>query len=190
MTFRSIAPFLALAVAAPAQAADTWEIDKGHSAVIFSAKHFNAGYTYGRFDDFKGSFTIDKANPANNKVHIEVMTASVNSGIPKRDDHLRNTDFFNAAQFPTIVFDSTKVVAKDADTVTVTGNLAMHGVTKAVTFDVDFTGEGDDPWGSRRMGAHAAFSLKRNDWGVSGLKDAVGDEIRLIVSLEGSRPKS
>lgn len=190
MTFRSLTPFAALALATPALAAETYEIDKGHSAVVFSAKHFNAGYTYGRFDDFKGSFTVDKSNHANDKVHIEVMATSVNSGVAKRDDHLRNTDFFNAAQFPTIVFDSTKAVPKDADTITVTGNLTMHGVTKPVTFDVDWTGEGDDPWGSHRMGAHATFSLKRNDWGVSGLKDAVGEEIRLIVSLEGSRPKS
>ncbi len=187
MTFRSLFPLSLIAVAAPALAAETYEIDAGHSAVVFSAKHFDVGYTYGRFDSFSGSFTVDKANHVNDKVHIEVATTSVNSGVPKRDDHLRNVDFFNSAQFPTITFDSTKVVVKDADTITVTGNLSMHGVTKPVTFDVDWTGEGDDPWGGHRMGAHATFSLPRSDWGISGLKDAVGSDIRMIVSLEGTR---
>ncbi len=177
--------FAPVAVAAP----ESYTVDASHSALVFSAKHFNAGYTYGRFNDFSGQFTVDKANPAATKVKLEIKAASIDTGNGKRDDHLRNTDVFNAAQFPTIVFESTKVAAKDADTITVTGNLAMHGVTKPVTFDIDWTGEGDDPWGNHRIGAHGTLSIKRSDWGVVGLKDAVGDEVRLILSIEGQRPK-
>lgn len=185
----ALAIALAALVPSTALAAETYTIDAAHSALIFAAKHFGAGYTYGHFNDFSGTFTVDKANPAATKVHLEIKAPSIDTENAKRDDHLRSPDFFNAAQFPTLTFDATKVVAKDADTVVVAGNLTMHGTTKAVAFDFDWTGEGDDPWGNHRMGGRGTLKIKRSDWGVVGLKDAVGDEVELTIAIEGTRPK-
>lgn len=168
------------------RAAETFQVDAVHSSVIYRVKHMNASYAYGRFNDFSGSFTIDAADATKCAFDLAVKTAGIDSGNEKRDQHLKSPDFLNAKQFPTITFKSEKVELKSKDTFLVTGNLTLHGTTKPVTIEVVTTGAATGPRGGKVAGIEATFTIKRSDFGMKNMIPMVGDEIRLIASLEGN----
>ena len=170
------------AVAAP----ESYEVDKGHSALLFRIKHVDVGYTYGRFNDFSGSLVVDDANLSAAKVEITAKLDSVDSNDAKRDQHLKSPDFFNVAQFPSMTFKSTSVT-KDGSAYAVNGNFTLHRVTKALTLTMQKTGEGDDPWGNHRIGFEGQFSFKRADFGMDKMPMAVGDAVWVTVAVEGIR---
>ncbi|MEQ1501133.1 MAG: YceI family protein [Myxococcota bacterium] len=183
--------FLALSgllVSIPAVAADTYDIDPVHSTVLFSALHFNASHFYGRFDNTTGVVVIDEANPAASKIEVITKVDSISTWDQKRNDHLKSPDFFNAAQFPTIKFVS-KSFKKTATGWAVTGDFTLHGVTKPLTVEFTKVGEGDDPWGGHRAGWEGQFSIKRSDYGMTFMNPGIGDDVKLIVSLEGVKKK-
>ena len=181
---RTLAFAGALALALPANAADTWTIDAAHSHVMFRIKHFDASWQYGRFNDPTGTLVWDEADPSKSTLTMSVKTTDVDTHNQKRDDHLRGPDFFDAAQFPELSFKSKKIVKKAGSTYTITGDLTVHGVTKEVTTDFEHVGVGQDPWGGTRTGAEAVFNIKRSDFGMNGMIPAVGDDVRLIISFE------
>jgi len=184
------APLLVLigiAVAAPASAAGTYQLDPVHTSITFKVKHLNVTFVYGRFNEVAGTLVFDDADPANSSIHVQVKTASVDTFNAKRDDHLRSPDFFDAAAHPVIEFKSTAVKKVDPETYSVQGNLTLHGVTRPVTVAAILTGAGKDPWGSERIGFETAFMIKRTDFGMTSNLQAAGDEVRLTVSVEGIR---
>lgn len=182
--------FLALGTSAPAvadptpsPAAVTYGVDLGHSNIMFKCKHLGVAYQWGRFDEFTGSFTLD-ADSSKSKVEITVDAASVNSKDEKRDQHLRSADFFDAKQFPEMTFVSTKVVAKEGDVFTITGDLTLHGVKKSITFDVTKVGEAATRMGDR-AGFEGSFVIDRMDYGVSAYGEMLGHEVTMTFAIEG-----
>lgn len=169
------------AVAAP------YDIDDGHSMVLFKASHLGISHTYGRFNDISGSFEWDSASPTSASLSITVKAESIDTDHDKRDQHLRNPDFFNAAQFPVITFVSSSVAEKGSGVYAVTGTLTLHGVSREVTVDLEKVGEGTDPWGGYRAGFHTTFTIDRTDYGMTYMTDGVPSDVTLIVSLEGIR---
>ena len=170
-----------------AYAADTYEVDTVHSMIIFRAKHNSVSYNYGRFNEFTGAITIDETDVSKSTVEFEVKAASVDTGNEKRDQHLRSSDFFSAKQFPVITFKSTKVSAKEGeeDVLEVTGDLALHGVKKSVTVDVEITGRGEGRQGESLIGFESTtFTIKRSEFGMTYGMGPVSDDIRLTVSIE------
>lgn len=186
LTLAGASLFGVAAQSQPVRAADTYKVDAVHSSVLYRVKHMNASYAYGRFNDFSGSFTIDSADPTKCAFDLVVKTAAIDSGNEKRDQHLKSPDFLNAKQFPTIAFKSEKVEAKGKDSYLVTGNLTLHGTTKPVTIEVETTGTATGPRGGKVAGIEATFTIKRSDFGMKNMIPMVGDEIRLIASLEGN----
>jgi polyisoprenoid-binding protein YceI len=191
---RSLLPALAallgiagLATVPASAAPQTWQIDPSHSSVLFRIKHLDIGYVYGRFDEFSGAVTVDDENLANAAVKVEIKATSVNTGVAKRDDHLRSPDFFAVAQFPTITFESTAVKAAGEKAYEVTGNLTLHGVTKAVSAKIVKTGEGKDPWGNQRIGYEGTLELRRADFGMDKMLEAAGNDVRLYLAFEATR---
>ena len=174
----------AMSFGSSAFAADTYNLDPAHSNAIFRIKHLNSSWFYGRFDDVQGTLVLDDADMSKWSINITVKTDSVDTHNEKRDTHLKSPDFFNAAQYPTMTFKSKTIAVKSAGVWTVTGDLTMHGTTKTVTVDLERVGTGKDPWGGTRTGAETTFTLKRSEYGVSGLPDGLGDEVRVIVSVE------
>lgn len=173
-------------IPAGARATGPFAVDPGHSAVIFKALHFGAGYTYGRFRKLSGSIEMDEKKPQNSKVSIEIDAGSVYTGDKKRDAHLKGPDFLNTKQYPKIVFKSARV-KKTRGGATVTGQLSLHGVTRGVTVKMRIVGKGKDPWGNSRVGFEGTFSVKLKDYKIKGMAGAVGDRIDLIVAVEGMR---
>jgi polyisoprenoid-binding protein YceI len=167
-----------------ARAAETYKADTVHSSVVFRVKHANTAYFWGRFNDISGAFTLDSANPAQVKLDFQVKADSVDTGQPKRDQHLKGPDVFNVVQFPTLSFTSKSVQAAGSG-YEVQGDLTLHGVTKPVTVKVTPTGTGKGPTGAAIAGIEATFTVRQSEFGITKLAPAIGDDVWVNVSVEG-----
>lgn len=191
MKFRVLlAIAVAAALAAHSAQADEFEFDDkaGHAQVYFGIDHLQLSYTFGRFNELKGSYTLD-ADPAKCKFQISINAASIDTGNAGRDGHLKSPDFFNVGEFPLITFESTKVATKqdgDKTIYEVTGNLTMHGVTKEVTLPFVKLGE-KDTGRDFRSGIFCETTLKRTEFGISNGVPMVGDDVEIKISIEGIR---
>lgn len=171
-----------------ANAEDTYEITAGSSYVTFEVLHFKVTNAQGRFNAFTGSVAVDGDDASSAKVELKIEAASVDTGNAKRDEHLIGPDFFNSKEFPEITFKSTGVNAVEGkeNTYELTGNLTMLGQTKEVTADFVFMGTGKGPRGADIAGGEAQLTIKRSDFGMNyGLPDAIGDEVKIKVSIQG-----
>jgi polyisoprenoid-binding protein YceI len=144
----------------------TWTVDASHSSVDFRVKHLGISTVRGSFREFEGSLEIGE-DITSSKVTGKIKAASIDTGEPKRDEHLRSADFFDADTYPEITFESTSIEVIDEDEFHVTGNLTMHGVTKPITLHAEVTGTEEDPWGNTRVGLEAQGELSRGDWGMT-----------------------
>jgi polyisoprenoid-binding protein YceI len=142
----------------------TWTIDASHSTVGFTARHLMITKVRGRFTSVSGSVTVG-ADPLASHVEATVDMASVSTGDDNRDGHLRGADFFDVEQFPTMTFSSTDVVPDGSD-YRLNGNLTIKGVTRPVSFALEFEGVGKDPWGGTRASFSAGTEINRKEWGL------------------------
>jgi polyisoprenoid-binding protein YceI len=127
---------------------------------------------------------FDKADPSKSSVEVSVPVESVDTKNEKRDQHLKSPDFFNAKQCPMIIFKS-KSVEASGDTYKVTGDLTLHGVTKPLTLEIKKGTEAKGTEGEIRGGGETRFTVKRSDFGMNFMQDALGDDVTVILSLEG-----
>src|SRR4051812_10995970 len=179
---------VAVGLAAPADAAETYKADPVHSSAVFRAHHAGAGYVWGRFNDPAGTMVMDEADPAKSTFSVEIQANNVDTGNPQRDAHLKSPDFFNAKQYPTIKFKSTSVkTGEGPNMLAVSGDLTIHGVTKSITIPVELTGTGEFPPGVKRAGVEATLNVKLTDYEIKGMPGALSDDVKVIVSLEGMK---
>lgn len=165
---------------------DTYKVDPVHSAMVFRIKHLGVSHFYGRFNEIGGSFTFDDNVASELSFDIQVKTASVDTNANGRDNHLKSADFFNAKQFPTISFKSTAVKQTSKETYDVTGDLTLHGVTKSMTVQMEFVGDGDR--GQRfgyRAGFDTTFTINRRDFGMDYMPAMLGDKVKIMFGLVG-----
>jgi len=174
-------------LAASARAADNYQVDPVHAAVVFRVKHLGVGYTYGRLNEVGGRLVLDEEDPANCVFEVQAEADSVDTGNAKRDQHLKGPDFFNAKEFPAVTFRSKQVKKADASTYEVAGELTLHGVTKPVTVKLQRVGTGKDPWGGYRTGFEGSLTVKRSDFGMKFMPEGVGDEVWLLIGFEALR---
>jgi polyisoprenoid-binding protein YceI len=178
---------LALAGAGAGRAqAQTYAIDPVHSSVAFKIQHMGLSWIVGRFNEFGGGFTIDKANLANGSFEMTIQAQSIDTNNAKRDTHLRSPDFLNAKQFPLLTFKST-AVRPAAGGYEVTGEFTMHGVTRPLTVTLKGGKEVEFPKGVRRTGFTAELTLKRSEFGLDKFTEMLSDDVGVIVSFEGVR---
>lgn len=168
-------------------AAQTYQIDPVHTSLVFRVKHMNTAYVYGMFRDVKGTVIVNEANPAQSSISVEVDANSVYTANEQRDNHLRSPDFFNTRQFPTIRFASTEVRKVNATTGQVKGNLTMRGVTRPITANVVLTGRGKNQQGRDIIGFETTFTIRRSEFGIRYGLPGLGDEVRVILSIEAVR---
>jgi polyisoprenoid-binding protein YceI len=169
-----------------------WTIDTVHSHVGFSVRHMMVSTVRGQFRKYGGTVRIDPKDFSRSSFEGEVEVASVDTGNPDRDNHLRTGDFFDAPNHPKILFKSTRIEAKGGSEYRVTGDLTIRGVTKPVTLDVEFHGTQKDPYGRNVAGVTARGTVNRKDFGVNwnailetgGF--AVSDKVTLELELEAA----
>lgn len=191
-----IAHFIgALAIAASVFAAESFVVDKAHSEANFQVRHLVSRVS-GKFDDFAGTITLDRANPSASAVEFKIKTASIDTGNENRDKDLRGANFFEVEKFPEISFKSTSVKpAGRKDMYDVTGPFTMHGVTKTITFPVEFLGFIKDPWGGERAGFTLHTTLNRKDYGINWNKaldnggTLLSDDVDITVNIEAAKSK-
>jgi polyisoprenoid-binding protein YceI len=171
----------------PAAATETYEVDPVHSSAIFRIKHLGIAYVYGRLNDLSGTLKINDETPASSVVEIYAKTKNVDTFNSERDNHLRSPDFFHSKKFPMVSFKSKSFTRVSKDVYEVSGDLALLGVTRALTVKVQRTGDGKDPWGGFRIGFETTFTIRRSDFGMNFMMGGVGDEVRIILSIEGIR---
>lgn len=162
-----------------------YKVDGDHAHVVFRISHMGFSYTYGRFNQIDGSFDFNAADASANKVTLEIATASLDTQVAARDKHLRSPDFFSAKEFPKITFVSSAWKSAGGQAFDVTGKLSLHGVSKEITIRVDFMKEGKGPQGKYRAGFSSDFTIKRSDFGMKKWLPGIGDEVKLMLSLEG-----
>lgn len=174
--------------------ADIWAIDPTHSQVGFVVRHL-VSKVRGSFTEFSGTITGDPTDLTTARAEFEVTMNTVNTNQADRDNHLRTSDFFDVANYPTMRFESTSITkTRDAE-YTVRGDLTLRGVTKPVDVKVEFLGIGDDPWGNTRAGFEASARVNRKDFGVNWnqVLEAggvmVGDTVDIHLELETVKQK-
>jgi polyisoprenoid-binding protein YceI len=169
----------------------TWEIDSAHTLVEFSVDHLMINVVKGRFNEVYGTLHLDTRQPENSWVKAAVNTASLSTGIVQRDEHLLSNEFFDAARFPTITFESIRVRRTGSKDGTISGNFTMHGITRTVSFKADFTGYARDPFSNRwKMGLSATGTIDRRmfDMHFGQVAEAgialIGYETRIKLHIE------
>jgi polyisoprenoid-binding protein YceI len=147
----------------------TWQLDPAHSSVEFSVKHMMMTTVRGRFKDVKATLTGDRDHPELAGIQATIDTASIDTGVPDRDAHLRGPDFFDAEGFPSISFRGTRIEdapRQEGDRFRVVGDLVIRDSTMEVVLDCEYEGRGTDPWGNTRAGFSFRTEIDRREWGL------------------------
>lgn len=166
----------------------TWNIDAAHSSVGFVVKHMMVSKVRGKFGAVEGTI-VTTENPLESTATATIDVSSVDTGNAQRDKHLRSADFFTVEQNKTMTFTTTTIKAA-GDDYTVTGDLALNGVTKPVTFTVELEGFGPDAYGGVRAGFTGTGSLSRKEWDITfngaieGGGVIVSDKVDLVLEIE------
>lgn len=153
-----------------AVAGTTWKLDPTHSTLEFSAKHMMITTVKGRFAEVEGSLIIPEGGLAEATTEVKIPVTSIHTGVEQRDQHLCSADFFDAESHPHITFTARGIEGSfenAGDTFQLRGDLTIRGTTKAVTLEVTYEGEGQDPWGGTRRSFTASGKIDRRDFGLT-----------------------
>lgn len=171
----------------------TWTIDPAHTRLGFVARHAMVTKVRGSFTDFEGTMTLDGANPANSSANLTVQLASIDTGSPDRDGHVKSADFFDVENNPTMTFTSTSVKQTDDDEFILVGDLTIKGVTKPVEIKVEADGVVADPFGNTRAGFEGSAEISRKDFGLTwnvpldGGGVLVSDKIKIELDVSATK---
>ena len=167
-----------------------WTIQDVHTAVEFSVRHMMITSVRGHFKNIGGTLDFDPEHPERAAAAVTFDAATLWSGQPERDDHLRSEDFLHVERYPTISFRSAKVEPAGRNEYRVTGDLTLRGVTQPVTLDVRYLGQGRSPFADTRAGFTATARIDRHDFGVNWNSEmpaggvVVGDEVFITIDVE------
>jgi polyisoprenoid-binding protein YceI len=169
-----------------------YQIDRSHSEVRFRVRHL-LSRVGGQFKDFTGQIAFDPDRPEASNVKVQIDAASIDTGVPDRDAHLRSDDFFAVEKYPQLTFVSDRVVRTEADSFKVYGTLTMRGISRHIELPVSYLGSARDPYGKDLVAFEAAIRLNRKDFGLTwnaaletgGL--LVGDDVEVTLSIEAAR---
>lgn len=167
-----------------------WKFDKAHSQVQFKVTHLVISEVTGSFKDFDGTVKTVGEDFATTEIEFTIQTKSINTGVEKRDNHLRSDDFFNAEKFPQIVFKNKSMRKVGDNKYKLVGDLTIRDVTKQVELDVVLGGMVNDGSGNRRAGFKLTGTVNRFDYNLkwNALIEAggavVGPEVEIICNVE------
>ena len=162
---------------------ETYKIDPARSTIAFKVRHM-LGTAKGKFTRFNGTIGVDREQPDTSSVTVSIQAASIDTGIAKRDDHLRTADFFDVQKFPEITFKSQKVNRTGPNTGEIVGNLTMHGVTREITLNVQLLGTpeqaGKDQTTRWRV---TTTPIKRSQFAFEPAS-MIGDDVTVDIQIE------
>lgn len=142
-----------------------WKVDLAHSRIGFSAKHMIISEVEGQFREF--DINVDAGEEFDDtEVEVTIKTASIDTGVIDRDNHLKSSDFFDASNHEEIKFKSTSFEKLNEDKFRLGGELTIRGITRPIDLDVLYGGKIKDPWGNERVGFQITGKLNRFDYGL------------------------
>jgi polyisoprenoid-binding protein YceI len=168
----------------------TWQVDKSHTHVNFTARHMMISKVRGEFTNYDINVDFDENNPANTAVDVTIYADSIYTRDEQRDGHLRSPDFLDAEKYPAITFKSKKVEQFNANSGRLVGDLTIRDTTREVVLDVEYSGLVKSPWGNTSAGFAAKTTINRKDWGLTwnvALETGgwlVSDQINIEIELE------
>ena len=163
----------------------TYVMDKTHGYVTFEYLHQGYSRPTLRFNDVDAVLTLDSETPTNSSVTVTINAESIDTGVAKFDEHIKNADMFDVANHPVISFTSTSLTQSDSANGTLTGDLTLKGITKPFTLAVTFNKSGISRWSKLPMaGFSATGTLLRSEWDMGYAVPAVGDEVQIRVEAE------
>ncbi|GAA2744976.1 MULTISPECIES: YceI family protein [Kitasatospora] len=189
-TTKSTAP-VAVATAGPdlSHLTGAYAIDPAHSKIGFAVRHAMVTNVRGEFTEYDGKLFLDGANPAASTAELTIKVASIDTSQAQRDEHLRNSDFFEADTYPEITFRSTSAERIDGDTYRMHGDLTIKGTTRPITLDLEFTGSATDVYGADRVGFEGGTTVDRTSWGLTynaALETGgvlIGEKVKLSLDI-------
>ena len=176
----------------PALGSEIFKFDPAHSTIAFKVRHF-LGSAKGKFTKFSGTIEVDREHPEKSSVVATIQAASIDTAIAKRDEHLRSADFFNVQQYPEITFKSRRVKQTGPNTGEIIGDLTMHGVTRAITLNVQLLGDPESAAKSQTTRWRVTTApLKRSEFKLVWSKGVetvsmIGDDVTVDIQIEAAR---
>lgn len=167
-----------------------WSVDPTHSEVQFKVKHLVISTVTGQFKDFSATLESDGDNFEGAKATFSAKIDSISTNNNDRDGHLKSADFFDAANYPILDFESEKFIKTGSSTYDIIGKLSMRGTTREITLKAEFGGIMTDPYGNTKAGFEIEGRINRKDFGLnwSAVTEAggvvVSDEVRLLLNLQ------
>jgi len=178
---------LGLVAGTAAAAPETYTIDSRHTFPSFEVSHLGFSTQRGRFNNTTGRIVLDRA-AQKAEVEVTIDAASIDTGLEELEKHLRNADFFDVENHPTITFKSTAARFNGDRLAALEGNLTMRGQTRPVTLTIDRFTCGPHPFTKKAVcGADASATIKRSDFGIKYALPVVGDEVKLRIQVEAIR---
>lgn len=169
---------------------NTWNIDSAHSGINFSVRHMVVSRVRGRFAKYQGTVELDPKDLTRSRVDVSIDAASIDTGTPERDAHLRSADFFDVENYPELRYVSQRVERTGDDRYRIIGELTIRDVTRPVVLEVEYGGRAVDPWGNERAGFAARASVDRKEFGLgwNQVLEAggvlVGDRVDIDIELQ------
>ena|SRR2546421_7893120 len=171
-------------------ATTTWALDPTHSEIQFKIRHLMVSWATGSFKKFNAEVQTNGEDFTSAKIRFTAEVDSINTNNEQRDAHLKNGDFFDAANHPLITFEGDKLEKLDDENYKLHGTLTMRGTSRKLVLNVEFGGVMKDPWGNTRTGFTVSGKINRKDYGVSfgavtetgGL--VLGDEVVINANAE------
>jgi len=169
-----------------------WNVDASHTNVGFVIKHMMVSKVRGDFSDIEGTIEGDPKNLEDAKISFRAGIESISTNNEDRDNHLRSADFFDAEKYPNMTFESTEIKKVSDDEYKLTGDLTIKGNTQSTTFDVEYLGEGTNPWGVAVVGFEATTKISRKEFGLTWSQTLetggvlVGDDVQIVIDLQAN----
>jgi len=183
---KKISFFILLTVSSFTTFAQTWKSDKAHSQLKFDITHLGVSTVSGAFTDFDATITATKPDFSDATFTLTAKTASINTGVDKRNEHLKSADFFDAAANPELTFKSTSFKKVSESKYQLVGDLTMHGITKPVSLDFIYRGTVTNPMSKKAVaGFRATGTIKRSDFKIGPKFEAPMLSEEVIITADG-----
>ena len=175
--------FSAVALAAP----ERYAVDPQHTFPVFEVSHYGFSLQRGRFNSVRGSIVLDRA-ARSGSIDISIDSASLDMGLTEWDEKMKSADFFDAARHPRITFHSNALIFEGERLVRADGILSLLGIDKSVSLAIDRFQCGTNRFSGKPLcGADATALIRRSDFGMNKLLPGIGDEVRILISIEAAK---
>jgi polyisoprenoid-binding protein YceI len=184
---RAVLPFALLFSSLPALGADTLTIDPSHTAVVFSWNHRGFSHPVARLEQISGNVLLDRSDMTKSSVSVTLPVAGLRTGNDYLDRRLKGTEFLDVAAYPAITFKSTKVEAVGTNTLKMTGDLSVHGITQPAALNITINKISSSSDNKVTAGFDADVMLRRSDFGVGRYVPMTGDELSVHITIEAGQ---